>query len=177
MQYLLWKKSFVFWFKFCSMKYVPHGPINNIVVSVNGLTPNRQQAITWTCSTNPAMHQCHIPHCNVHISVTKWCIVGYLSDALWDLWDGSIMHICITRLQWIKAEKTAHATDELGTRFIYYIKRDYKYQLGYIIKKQNECSVRSLLCLLLICISVMVNHIESSYLAKSMFSKESSQLA
>ena len=26
----------------------------------------------------------------VHISVTKWCIVGYLSDALWDLWDGSI---------------------------------------------------------------------------------------
>ena len=26
----------------------------------------------------------------VHISVTKWCIVGYLSGALWDLWDGSI---------------------------------------------------------------------------------------
>ena len=26
----------------------------------------------------------------VHISVTKWCIVGYLSDALWDLWDVSI---------------------------------------------------------------------------------------
>ena len=26
----------------------------------------------------------------VHISVTKWCIVGYLSDALWDLWYGSI---------------------------------------------------------------------------------------
>ena len=25
----------------------------------------------------------------VHISVTKWCIVGYLSDALWDLWVGS----------------------------------------------------------------------------------------
>ena len=32
------------------------------------------------------------PFCyrNVHISVTKWCILGYLSDALWDLWDGSI---------------------------------------------------------------------------------------
>ena len=27
----------------------------------------------------------------VHISVTKWCIVGYLSDALWHLWDGSIV--------------------------------------------------------------------------------------
>ena len=26
----------------------------------------------------------------VHISVTKWCIVGYLSDALWDLWDGCV---------------------------------------------------------------------------------------
>ena len=26
----------------------------------------------------------------VHISVTKWCILGYLSNALWDLWDGSI---------------------------------------------------------------------------------------
>ena len=26
----------------------------------------------------------------VHISVTKWCIVGYLSDAMWDVWDGSI---------------------------------------------------------------------------------------
>ena len=24
----------------------------------------------------------------VHTSVTKWCIVGYLSYALWDLWDG-----------------------------------------------------------------------------------------
>ena len=26
----------------------------------------------------------------VHISVKRWCIVGYLSDALWDLWDESI---------------------------------------------------------------------------------------
>ena len=51
--------------------------------------------------TNPTMHQSHISHnapfCNrnvtcVHISATKWCIVGYLPDALWDLWDGSIWH-------------------------------------------------------------------------------------
>ena len=27
----------------------------------------------------------------VHISVTECCIVGCLSNALWDLWDGSIM--------------------------------------------------------------------------------------
>ena len=26
----------------------------------------------------------------VYISVTNWCIVGYLSDVLWDLWVGSI---------------------------------------------------------------------------------------
>ena len=26
----------------------------------------------------------------VHISVTKWCNVGYLSGELWDLWDGSV---------------------------------------------------------------------------------------
>ena len=26
----------------------------------------------------------------VHISVTKWCIVGYDTGTLWDLWDGSI---------------------------------------------------------------------------------------
>ena len=34
----------------------------------------------------------------VYISVTKWCIVGYLSGALWDLWDGSIpsQHNCNT---------------------------------------------------------------------------------
>ena len=37
-----------------------------------------------------------IPQCirqishNVHISVTKCCIVGYGTDAFWDLWDGSI---------------------------------------------------------------------------------------
>ena len=31
--------------------------------------------------------QCHC----VHISVTKRCIVGYLPDALWDLWDESMV--------------------------------------------------------------------------------------
>ena len=33
------------------------------------------------------LHKFHsAPFC-VHISVTEWYIVGYLSDALWDLWD------------------------------------------------------------------------------------------
>ena len=39
----------------------------------------------------PTMHHFVTEMCTyVHISVTKWCIVGYLSDALWDLWDRSI---------------------------------------------------------------------------------------
>ena len=44
------------------------------------------------CRTNPAMHHFVTEMCmcaHMHISVTKWCIVGYFSDALWDLWDGS----------------------------------------------------------------------------------------
>ena len=39
----------------------------------------------------PTMHHFVTEMCTcVHISVTNWCIVGYLLDALWDLWDGSI---------------------------------------------------------------------------------------
>ena len=31
---------------------------------------------------------------NVHISVTKWCIVKYVTGVLWDLWDWSI-NVCL----------------------------------------------------------------------------------
>ena len=36
---------------------------------------------------------------HLHISVTKWCIVGYGTDALWDIWDWSIAkpHTCQER--------------------------------------------------------------------------------
>ena len=45
----------------------------------------------------PTMHHFVTEMCTcVHISVIKWCIVGYLHDALWDLWNGSI-----TRPQWV----------------------------------------------------------------------------
>ena len=45
---------------------------------------------------------------NVHISVTKWCIMGYLCDALWDLWDGSIGPITsnVTQSRDILSQKT-----------------------------------------------------------------------
>ena len=40
---------------------------------------------------SPSMLHFVIEMCTfVHTSVTKRCIVRYLSDALWDLWDGSI---------------------------------------------------------------------------------------
>ena len=39
----------------------------------------------------PTMHHIVTEMCaHAHIYVTKWCIVGYFYDTLWDLWDGSI---------------------------------------------------------------------------------------
>ena len=40
----------------------------------------------------PTMHHFVTEMCTcVNISVTKWCIVGYLSNALWDFLDGFIV--------------------------------------------------------------------------------------
>ena len=40
---------------------------------------------------HPTMHHFVTEMCTcVHISVTKWCIVEYLINSLWDLWDGPI---------------------------------------------------------------------------------------
>ena len=44
--------------------------------------------IPWC--TSLVSHNAPFCNRNVHLSVTKWCIIGYLSSALWDLWDGSI---------------------------------------------------------------------------------------
>ena len=39
----------------------------------------------------PTIHHFVTEMCTcVHISVTKWCIVGNFSNELWDLWDASI---------------------------------------------------------------------------------------
>ena len=47
--------------------------------------------------TNTNLISLHAPFCtrSVHISVTKWCIVGYLSNALWHLWDESISSLSV----------------------------------------------------------------------------------
>ena len=39
----------------------------------------------------PTMHHCVTEICTrVHFVVTKWCIVGDVSDVLWDFWEGTI---------------------------------------------------------------------------------------
>ena len=47
----------------------------------------------------PTMHHFVTEMCtHVHISVTKWCIVGYRTGALWDLRDGSICRRDVCKL-------------------------------------------------------------------------------
>ena len=43
--------------------------------------------------TIPLSHNAPLCNRNGHISVTKWCIVGYFSDVLWELWDRSICNM------------------------------------------------------------------------------------
>ena len=47
--------------------------------------------------TSPISHNASFCNRSVHISVTKWCIKGYLSDALWTLWAGSNRPIYICK--------------------------------------------------------------------------------
>ena len=42
----------------------------------------------------------------VHISATKWCITGYLSDALWDLCDGSCAVAALLNLRYLPTSKS-----------------------------------------------------------------------
>ena len=86
-------------------------------------------ALSTSCTTIDPSHKSHnasVPHptmqhfvtemCKcVHISVTKCCIVGYLPDALWDLWDGSICQwsLCINSFRSINQPVTRHAAKRL----------------------------------------------------------------
>ena len=48
--------------------------------------------LLYKSHNTPVPYPSIAPFCNrnVHISGTKCCIVGYMPDALWDLWDGSL---------------------------------------------------------------------------------------
>ena len=57
--------------------------------------------------SHPMMHHFVREMCTyVHISVTKWCIVVYFSDALWDLWDWSIA-LSLNRGGWVNLWRTS----------------------------------------------------------------------
>ena len=73
------------------------------------LNNNRTVAQIAQC-TNPISHNAPFCNRNVHIcahfyykmmhcGIFVWCIMGYLSDASWDLWDGSIRR-CHFSKQW-----------------------------------------------------------------------------
>ena len=72
---LIFQCLFMSWKNSCLCKH----QINLLHESHNALVPY------------PTMHHFVTEICTcVHISVTKWSVVGHLSNALWDLWDGSI---------------------------------------------------------------------------------------
>ena len=61
--------------------------------NLNLLTKNKcwmnQKAQIPQCP-GPISHNALFCKKKMHIAVAIWCIVGYLSDALWQMWDGSI---------------------------------------------------------------------------------------
>ena len=67
---------------------------------------------TATCCTNPTMHHFVTEMCtHVHISVTKWCVVGYLSNVLCHLWDVSIVPIPIRQPWRISINESYKSSD------------------------------------------------------------------
>ena len=60
-----------------------------IFTRIAPIDPSHKSHITSV--TYPTMHHFVTELCkHMHISATKWCMVGYLSDASWDLWDGCL---------------------------------------------------------------------------------------
>ena len=66
-----------------SCLFITFSPVTITAIDLLHKTPQ--------CTSLPTMLHFETEICTcVHISVTKWYIVGYWSDALWDMWDGSI---------------------------------------------------------------------------------------
>ena len=62
---------------------------------------------------HPTVHHVVTEMCtHVHISVTTWCIVGYLSDALSDVWDGTI------QFAWLPSNKLTEIGQKVGNLLI-----------------------------------------------------------
>ena len=69
------------------------------------------QSVSLMMETHWAIDMSHKSH-NVYIAVTKWCIVGYLSDALWDLWDRSIS-LSSSTCQWQNNQWVAYVPNSI----------------------------------------------------------------
>ena len=65
---------------------LPIGISNNFPTGGSNLNTLAQGY--WWCCTNHIIHQSLVPQCTTF--VTEWCIVGYISGVLWDLWNGSL---------------------------------------------------------------------------------------
>ena len=90
--------STVHWLKYTDQTVKPRK--TSYILSFKPNSQSRDAPVSYATK-----YQCHIPQYNgpiphnallwkklctyEHISVTKWCIVGYLSNALLDLWDWS----------------------------------------------------------------------------------------
>ena len=70
---------------------------------------------------------------HVHISVTKWCIGGYLSNASWDMWDWSIAMLYI--LYWVMID-SARMKPNCDQRVLVYVSRRY-YSTDNAMKQIN----------------------------------------
>ena len=82
-----------------------HSPPNFLICS----TPNPQ---TPQC-TCPISHNAPHWNRNKHISVPKWCIVGYETVALWDSWDWSVHHKFWSVNWWLDSLGSGTGLDKL----------------------------------------------------------------
>ena len=95
-QQVFLKKSTVLWWD----RIVP-APYCPAYVSETDPEASQWGTRLWSATTarsvaqipqRASVRQSYFPQCTtlfVHVSPTKWCIVGYLFEALWDVWDGS----------------------------------------------------------------------------------------
>ena len=76
-------------------RYACHGNAGNVFPAIDVINPSRDPIHKSHKASDkyPPMHHFVTEMCtHVHISVTKWCIVGYRRRVLWELWDWSIGH-------------------------------------------------------------------------------------
>ena len=80
------KQSWGWWFEMLPRPLWRHSNDELLMTSIDPFHISHNAPVPY-----PIIHHFVAEMCtHVHISVTKGCIVGYLSDALWDLWNGSV---------------------------------------------------------------------------------------